>query len=174
MTNQRRTLLTGITGQDGAYLAEFLLRKGYEVHGIKRRTSLFSTARIDHFYEDPHEDDPRLILHHGDMTAWFSGFCAEDARVRRQPASLMVRRASCWTCHAPAHWVGRLQISWKTAWLPPTPGSWKIRVLCEVSPREQVRCPHYCPKSFLSPTRTRVYFSSSESFAWVSKSRSRR
>jgi GDPmannose 4,6-dehydratase len=61
-------LITGITGQDGAYLAEFLLNKGYEVHGIKRRTSLFNTDRIDHLYQDPHEDKPKLILHHGDMT----------------------------------------------------------------------------------------------------------
>ncbi len=61
-------LITGITGQDGAYLAEFLLKKGYEVHGIKRRTSLFNTDRIDHLYQDPHEKNRRLILHHGDMT----------------------------------------------------------------------------------------------------------
>lgn len=61
-------LITGITGQDGAYLAEFLLDKGYQVHGIKRRTSLFNTDRIDHLYQDPHTDDPRLILHYGDMT----------------------------------------------------------------------------------------------------------
>ncbi len=61
-------LITGITGQDGAYLAEFLLDKGYEVHGIKRRTSLFNTDRIDHLYQDPHEKDRRFILHHGDMT----------------------------------------------------------------------------------------------------------
>ena len=61
-------LITGITGQDGAYLAEFLLEKGYEVHGIKRRTSLFNTDRIDHLYQDPHSDKPRLILHYGDMT----------------------------------------------------------------------------------------------------------
>jgi GDPmannose 4,6-dehydratase len=61
-------LITGITGQDGAYLAEFLLAKGYEVHGIKRRTSLFNTDRIDHLYQDPHEPDRRFILHHGDMT----------------------------------------------------------------------------------------------------------
>lgn len=61
-------LITGITGQDGAYLAEFLLEKGYEVHGIKRRTSLFNTDRIDHLYQDPHEKNRRLILHHGDMT----------------------------------------------------------------------------------------------------------
>ncbi len=61
-------LITGITGQDGSYLAEFLLEKGYEVHGIKRRTSLFNTDRIDHLYQDPHEKDPRFILHHGDMT----------------------------------------------------------------------------------------------------------
>jgi GDPmannose 4,6-dehydratase len=61
-------LITGITGQDGAYLAEFLLDKGYEVHGIKRRTSLFNTDRIDHLYQDPHEKGRRLILHYGDMT----------------------------------------------------------------------------------------------------------
>jgi GDPmannose 4,6-dehydratase len=64
----KRALITGITGQDGAYLAEFLLGKGYEVHGIKRRTSLFNTDRIDHLYQDPHEPDRRFILHHGDMT----------------------------------------------------------------------------------------------------------
>ena len=61
-------LVTGITGQDGAYLAEFLLGKGYEVHGIKRRASLFNTDRIDHLYQDPHIDGRRLILHYGDMT----------------------------------------------------------------------------------------------------------
>ncbi len=64
----KKALITGITGQDGAYLAEFLLQKGYEVHGIKRRTSLFNTDRIDHLYEDPHEQDRRFILHYGDMT----------------------------------------------------------------------------------------------------------
>ena len=61
-------LITGITGQDGAYLAEFLLKKGYIVHGIKRRTSLFNTDRIDHLYQDPHVDNRKFILHHGDMT----------------------------------------------------------------------------------------------------------
>ncbi len=61
-------LITGITGQDGSYLAEFLLNKGYEVHGIKRRTSLFNTDRIDHLYQDPHAGDRRFILHHGDLT----------------------------------------------------------------------------------------------------------
>lgn len=65
---EKRALLTGITGQDGAYLAEFLLNKGYVVHGIKRRTSLFNTERIDHLYEDPHVSRRRLILHYGDMT----------------------------------------------------------------------------------------------------------
>lgn len=64
----RRALITGITGQDGSYLAEFLLAKGYEVHGIKRRSSLFNTDRIDHLYQDPQADNRRLILHHGDMT----------------------------------------------------------------------------------------------------------
>jgi len=61
-------LITGITGQDGAYLAEFLLKKGYSVHGIKRRSSLFNTDRIDHLYQDPHERDVRLKLHYGDLT----------------------------------------------------------------------------------------------------------
>lgn len=64
----KKALITGITGQDGAYLAEFLLSKGYEVHGIKRRTSLFNTDRIDHLFRDHHEPDIRLRLHHGDMT----------------------------------------------------------------------------------------------------------
>ena len=64
----KKALITGITGQDGAYLAEFLLKKGYEVHGIKRRTSLFNTDRIDHIYEDPHAKDRKFILHYGDMT----------------------------------------------------------------------------------------------------------
>jgi len=61
-------LITGVTGQDGAYLAEFLLNKGYIVHGIKRRTSLFNTDRIDHLYQDPHESERKFILHHGDLT----------------------------------------------------------------------------------------------------------
>ncbi len=64
----KKALITGVTGQDGAYLAEFLLGKGYEVHGIKRRTSLFNTARVDHLYEDPHASERRFILHYGDMT----------------------------------------------------------------------------------------------------------
>ena len=64
----KKALITGITGQDGAYLAEFLLEKGYEVHGIKRRASQFNTQRIDHLYEDPHVDRRRLILHYGDLT----------------------------------------------------------------------------------------------------------
>ncbi len=64
----KRALITGITGQDGSYLAELLLDKGYEVHGIKRRTSLFNTDRIDHLYRDPHESDQCFVLHHGDMT----------------------------------------------------------------------------------------------------------
>jgi GDPmannose 4,6-dehydratase len=64
----KKALITGITGQDGAYLARFLLEKGYEVHGIKRRSSLFNTARIDEIYSDPHDEDRRLFLHYGDMT----------------------------------------------------------------------------------------------------------
>jgi GDPmannose 4,6-dehydratase len=64
----KTALITGITGQDGAYLAELLLSKGYIVHGIKRRSSLINTGRIDHLYDDPHSEDPRLVLHYGDMT----------------------------------------------------------------------------------------------------------
>jgi GDPmannose 4,6-dehydratase len=64
----KKALITGITGQDGSYLAEFLVNKGYEVHGIKRRTSLINTDRINHLYKDPHEKNKKLILHHGDLT----------------------------------------------------------------------------------------------------------
>ena len=64
----KTALITGITGQDGSYLAELLLEKGYVVHGIKRRASNFNTSRIDHLYQDPHETSPRLILHYGDLT----------------------------------------------------------------------------------------------------------
>jgi GDPmannose 4,6-dehydratase len=66
--NKKTALITGITGQDGAYLAEFLLTKGYEVHGIKRRASSFNTSRIDHIYQDPHEEQVNFILHYGDLT----------------------------------------------------------------------------------------------------------
>ena len=64
----KKALISGITGQDGSYLAEFLLEKGYEVHGIKRRASSFNTDRIDHLYQDPHNPDRKLFLHYGDMT----------------------------------------------------------------------------------------------------------
>tara|TARA_B100001093_G_scaffold464517_1_gene481473 strand:+ start:174 stop:1223 length:1050 start_codon:yes stop_codon:yes gene_type:complete len=64
----KKALITGVTGQDGSYLAEFLLNKGYKVHGIKRRTSLINTNRIDHLYQEPHETDRNFILHHGDLT----------------------------------------------------------------------------------------------------------
>ena len=65
---KKKALLTGVTGQDGAYLAELLLDKGYEVHGIKRRSSLFNTQRVDHLYVDQHEDDISFVLHYGDLT----------------------------------------------------------------------------------------------------------
>jgi GDPmannose 4,6-dehydratase len=65
---KKKALITGITGQDGAYLSEFLLAKGYEVHGIKRRSSMFNTQRIDHLYEDPHQENVQLYLHYGDLT----------------------------------------------------------------------------------------------------------
>ena len=68
MITRKKALITGITGQDGSYLAEFLLTKGYEVHGIKRRSSSFNTERIDYLYQDPHEKNPNFILHYGDLT----------------------------------------------------------------------------------------------------------
>ncbi len=68
MGSRKKALITGITGQDGSYLADLLLAKGYEVHGIKRRASSFNTERIDHLYQDPHERDRRLVLHYGDLT----------------------------------------------------------------------------------------------------------
>jgi len=80
MNQPKVALITGITGQDGAYLAEFLLNKGYVVHGIKRRTSLFNTARIDHLYQDPHETNRRFFLHHGDMTDSSAGSTCELSR----------------------------------------------------------------------------------------------
>ena len=64
----KKALITGITGQDGSYLAALLLTKGYEVHGLKRRSSLFNTGRIDHLYQDPHDPERRFTLHYGDMT----------------------------------------------------------------------------------------------------------
>ena len=70
-------LITGITGQDGAYLAEYLVKKGYTVHGIKRRSSMFNTDRIDHLYQDPHVENRNLILHYGDLTDSLNEFLAE-------------------------------------------------------------------------------------------------
>lgn len=67
-TNMKKALITGVTGQDGAYLAEFLLSKGYMVHGIKRRSSSFNTYRVDHLYQDPHDEDVRFVMHYGDLT----------------------------------------------------------------------------------------------------------
>ena len=64
----KKALITGITGQDGSYLAELLLEKGYEVHGIKRRASSLNTQRIDHIYQDPHDENPKIRLHYGDLT----------------------------------------------------------------------------------------------------------
>src|SRR6266851_10007992 len=65
---ERVALVTGATGQDGAYLAEFLLQKGYLVHGLKRRSSSFNTGRVDHLYQDPHDPSPSFVLHYGDLT----------------------------------------------------------------------------------------------------------
>ena len=68
MGTKKKAFITGVTGQDGSYLSELLLKKGYEVHGIKRRSSSFNTGRVDHLYQDPHEDNPQFVLHYGDLT----------------------------------------------------------------------------------------------------------
>src|ERR1700759_4352590 len=67
-SGRKVALVTGVTGQDGAYLSELLLEKGYIVHGVKRRSSSFNTGRIEHLYQDPHEGHPNFVLHHGDLT----------------------------------------------------------------------------------------------------------
>ena len=84
-SKQKVALITGVTGQDGAYLAEFLLNKGYIVHGLKRRASSFNTARVDHLYRDPHESNVRFFLHHGDSigcNAHSHGFVAGGGSIR--------------------------------------------------------------------------------------------
>ena len=88
----KTALITGITGQDGSYLAELLLEKGYEVHGLKRRASLFNTQRIDHIYEDPHIDNARFKLHYGDLTdsSNLTGSCPKCSRTR---STISARRA---------------------------------------------------------------------------------
>ena len=76
----KKALITGITGQDGSYLAEFLLAKGYEVHGLIRRASTFNTDRIDHIYRDPHDPNARLFLHYGDLAKGNGGKCPPDCK----------------------------------------------------------------------------------------------
>ncbi len=95
-----RALITGITGQDGSYLAELLLGKGYEVHGLIRRASTFNTSRIDHLYQDPHDTDAKLFLHYGDLTdgARLVTLCTRSTPTRsttsaRSPTSGQLRRA---------------------------------------------------------------------------------
>ena len=90
----KRALITGVTGQDGAYLAELLLHKGYEVHGIKRRSSSFNTARIDHLFRDPHEPDVKLVLHYGDMTD-STNWSASFKKCSRTRSTTSPRRATC-------------------------------------------------------------------------------
>jgi len=89
---ENSTLITGITGQDGAYLAEYLLKKGYTVHGIKRRTSLFNTDRIDHLYQDSHVENQKLILHYGDLTDSMNltKIIQEDISVMLTPISVIL------------------------------------------------------------------------------------
>ena len=88
----KSAVITGITGQDGSYLAEFLLEKGYEVHGIKRRASSFNTSRIDHIYQDPHVTNPKLHLHYGDLTDEQRAFARQGRdKMRSVYAELCVR-----------------------------------------------------------------------------------
>ena len=124
-------LITGITGQDGAYLAEFLLAKGYEVHGIKRRASSFNTQRIDHLYQDPHEPDRRLIL----RTSWVYGprganfyltmlrlarerpeLCVVDDQVGAPTSSLAIARATAQLLRPGAHGLYHLSAAGQTSW----------------------------------------------------------
>src|SRR6476620_6972324 len=84
-TSRKKALITGITGQDGSYLAEFLLAKGYEVHGLLRRSSSFNTDRIDHLYKDPHNPEARLFLHYGDLV---DGMGLREVLTRVQPDEL--------------------------------------------------------------------------------------
>ena len=95
MTTTRTAFITGITGQDGSYLAELLLAKGYEVHGLIRRASTFNTARIDHLYQDPHDPDARLFLHYGDLTDGVAAghAAAQDPARRGLPPRRAVPRA---------------------------------------------------------------------------------
>jgi GDPmannose 4,6-dehydratase len=88
-------LITGITGQDGSYLAEFLLEKGYEVHGIKRRASSFNTQRIDHVYQDPHIDNRNFVLHYGDLSDSSKPRCA-SCRRRNPTRSITSARRAMW------------------------------------------------------------------------------
>ena len=81
----KKALITGITGQDGSYLAEFLLEKGYEVHGLKRRSSSFNTERVDHLYQDPHTPDRRFIMHYADMTDARRRMAAEHVHLPGDP-----------------------------------------------------------------------------------------
>ena len=92
MSKAKKALITGITGQDGSYLAELLLEKGYQVHGIKRRASSFNTSRIDHLYQDPHESDPRLSLHYGDLTD-STNLIGSSSRCCRMRSTTLVPRA---------------------------------------------------------------------------------
>lgn len=92
--SEKRALITGITGQDGSYLAELLLDKGYEVHGLIRRASTFNTHRIDHLYKDPHDHDVKLFLHHADLTDG-TRLATLLARLRPTRSTISPRRATC-------------------------------------------------------------------------------
>ena len=117
----KTALITGITGQDGSYLAELLLEKGYQVHGIKRRASSFNTTRIDHLYQDPHESDPRLVLHYGDLTD-----STNLIRIIQQ-----VQPDEIYNLGAQSH----VAVSFESRNTPPTVmhwarcGSWAVRIL---------------------------------------------
>ena len=106
----RRALITGITGQDGAYLAELLLAEGYEVHGLKRRASSFNTSRIDHLYQDPHEAGARLFLHYGDL-----GDATNLIRIVQE-----VQPHEIYNLAAQSH----VKVSFDTPNTPPTPTAW--------------------------------------------------
>ena len=95
MTVSKTALITGVTGQDGAYLAELLLTKGYTVHGVKRRSSSFNTERVEHLYQDPHDSNLRFTLHYGDLTDATN--LNSDRSKRRSPTKSIISRSTITT-----------------------------------------------------------------------------
>ena len=134
-----RAFITGITGQDGSYLAEFLLDKGYEVHGLVRRASTFNTERIEHLYQDPHETGTRLFLHYGDLTDGTS--LIESGAVDRARRDLQSRRrrATC-ECRSISRCTPSTSTRWARCGFSKRPGSCKSIIRCGSTRPRRARC----------------------------------